>query len=347
MEEEKKTIKRGMLIFYCFVLLHAIGVIKLNVNIFQTFHEKYYDFKIKNVKKLHLSNDKKMGNIEGNINNYGHAVENDEYIFYLKDNLWLYRSDKEFKNGKTLVRQGSGNGICHLNIIGDYLLYMQGDNLIRRKIDGSEVSKVPMMDFTIDPHVIGDWIYFIKVSKNNSGICKMTINGENFKKISNVETYDMALYNGKIYYSFEYDKTRYLNCMDLDGNNKKVIVNVQTRDMIIEDNYIYYVDEKDYKLYKLNLKNKYIQLLVDEKVSKFCKNDIWIYYSKYGKQPLDEGEGLYKIDENGIDMKKINDDRDVENLSVIGKWIMYMSSEDREYPTLKRISKNDEIIPMN
>lgn len=348
MEKKKKTIKWGMLIFYCFVLGHIMGVIKLNTEVFQKFHEKYYDFKIRNVKKLYLSNDKQIGNTEGNINNYGNAVENDKYIFYLKDNIWLCRSDKEFKNEITLVKQESGHGIWHLNIVGDYLFYRQGENLIRRKVDGSEISKVPMMDFTIDTHVIGSWIYFIKVSKNNPGIYKMTINGEKLEKISNVDTYDMALYNEKIYYSFKYDETRYLQCMDLDGKNKKFITNIQTRNMIIENDYIYYVDEKDYKLYKLNLKNKKIQLLVDEKLSKFCKNDRWIYYSKDEKQTFDEGEGLYKIDENGMHMKKINGDREVENISVIGKWTMYMSSEDREYPTLKRISKNsDEIIPMD
>lgn len=87
------------------------------------------------------------------------------------------------------------------DLVGDYLIYMHNGHLVRREVDGKGVSKVPLKKFMVDLHIIDNWVYFIKISKAEGGIYRMSINGENIERLSSDETTDIAVYDSRIYYS--------------------------------------------------------------------------------------------------------------------------------------------------
>ena len=326
------------------LLLPSTGILD-DLNIFAMIGDKIYETKLENVEKLNLSSHGKLGNTIGNINAGGFAVESEEYFYYLKDSLRLCRSDKDFSNEMTIIENASGHGMWHLNIVNNYLVYLK-DNLIRYKLDDKKKSIVPIQKYMIDLHIKDEWIYFNRISNSDRGIYRMTLNGENIQMLSDVDSLDITIYEDKIYYSYKSNGMNYLDTMNLDGTDKTTLFHIMTRDMIIEDEGIYYLSD-DFMLSRLN-RDGTVEILSNEKISHYCKTDQLFYFTKYGDGETNENIGLYKMNLKGQNILQLSDGRLEEGISILGDWILYRSSEDNMYPTLKRVSIfTNEIIKMD
>ncbi len=326
------------------LLLSSTGLVD-GLNIFARIGDKIYETKLENVEKIDLSSHGKLGNTIGNINNGGFAVEGEDYFYYLKDALRLCRSEKDFSNEITMIENASGDGMWHLNIVDDYLVYLK-DDLIRYKLADKKKSKVPIQKYMIDLHIKDEWVYFIRLRKSDHAIYRMTLNGENLQMLSDVDTLDIAIFEDKIYYSYKSDGMDYLDTMNLDGTDKTTLAHIKTRDMIIEDEGIYYLSD-DFKLSRLN-EDGTVDVISNEKISHYCKTDQFFYFTKFGDGEINENMGLYKMNLKGQNILELSDGRLEEGISILGDWILYRSSEDNKYPTLKRVSiLTNEIILMD
>lgn len=335
--------------------LRSVGLIFLvtipiliNLGIVYKIESCYHEFKVRNIEKISLKENFTLGNSQNNINNYGGIAENDDYIFYFKDHLELCRSDKNFKNETYLIDKSSGSGMSYLNVIDDWIFYRSGKTLNRMKVDGTKKETIYYLGYILDIHVLDNWIYFINYS-DNFKIYKMDVNGQNLHRINDTSVQDISIYENRIYYSYEKDGEEYLESMDLNGQMKQLIGNILADDLVKYNGAMYYTNNTDFKLYKYDLKNdKEPQIMIDEEISSFLIVDDWIYFSKKAEDVGYPGTGLFRIDINGKNKQKINDDNDIEYLSSIGDWVLFLSGEDNRYPSLKRINiKNNMIIQMD
>ncbi|WP_240843634.1 DUF5050 domain-containing protein [Acidaminobacter sp. JC074] len=326
------------------LLLPSTGLLD-DWTIFSEVGDKIYETKLENVEKIDISTNGKLGNTLANINTGGFAVESDDYYYYLKDGLILCRSEKDFSNEEIIIENASGHGMWHLNTVDDYLVFLR-ENLVRYKLVDNKSTELPLQKYMIDLHIKDEWLYFIRLYKSDQAICRMTLNGENLQVLSDVDASDIAISGDKIYYSYEFDGRGYLDTMNLDGTDKTTLSNVKTRDMIIEDDEIFYLSD-DFKLSRLN-EDGTVDILSNEKISHYCKVDQFFYFTKFGDGKYNENEGLYKMDLKDQNILQLSYGRLEEGISVLGDWVLYRSSDDNMYPTLKRVSiLTDEIIPMD
>lgn len=91
---------------------------------------------------------------------------------------------------------------------------------------------------------------------DDSKICRIDVNGQNKQVLSDKRINDMAIYNGKIYYNYEYEDDGYLEVMNIDGTGKQFLTNIKTRNMIVDEEYVYYIDDAEEILYRVSLKDK-------------------------------------------------------------------------------------------
>jgi len=332
----------------CVIVLIIFLPVLLHFGVITNLQSSYHEFKVSDIEKITFNENLKLGNMVNNINNYGGVAENEEYIFYVKNHLQLCRSDQNFGNEIYLINKPSGSGMSYLNVMDDWIFYSSGKTFNRMKIDGSKNETIYSLGYLMDIHVMDNWIYFISF-RDNSKIYKMDVNGQNLQKLSDFAVKDISIYENRIYYSYEKNEKSYLESMDLKGEDKKVVANFLSYNLIKDKDILYFIDNKDFNIYKFNsIQDKEPKKLFEGKISKFTLVDNWIYFSEHSEDVGYPGKGLYKIDVNGNNKQKINNDNNIEYLNNIGDWILFSSSKGNEYPKLQRMNiKDNKVIEMN
>ena len=302
------------------------------------------EYKTRNVAILDLEETGLPGNTEGNLNSYGGAVESEDYFFYIKENLKLCRSDKDFKNEIALIDKRGGTGMNYLNTAGEWIFFTSGKTMNRMKSDGSGQETIYSMGYLLDVHLMDNWIYFISHS-DRYRLYKMDINGKNLQAISNKEIGDFSIYDGRIYFSHEKDGQGVLESMDTDGNDVRLVANILPYDLVKKGDTLYYTDRRDSNLYKYRLgEGGSPEKLVDRTLSKFIVAGNSIYYSLKSEDVGYPGKGLYRIGLDGGLSEKITGDASIEHPSSIGEWILFHSGEGHGWGTLKRIPAGEYAI---
>lgn len=319
------------------ILMH-VGIIDI-IGLKQTYHE----YKVRGIEKISFQENYIMGNSENNTNNYGIVAANEDYIFHVKDNSSIYRTDKNFDNEVKLVIESSGTGIWYLNIIEDWLFYREGKAIKRIKIDGSEKDTIFNLGYALDIHLLDNWLYFTSFH-DGFKLYKMTVNGENLEKIVDISVSDIAIYDNKLYYSYTSGGIDYLKSMDLNSQEEKLVANLHVMNMIIEDNLIYYINYNDNKLYQQDLSNNQTKSLLEDEITQFLKTEDYIYFMGKGEDGFHPGKGLYKISLNDSSIEMIHDNWFMQKINIIDDWILYISSsKDKQSPSLKRIHIEDSM----
>src|SRR6056297_249863 len=306
------------------------------------------EYKTRNVAMLDLEETGLPGNTEGNINSYGGAVESEDYFFYIKENLKLCRSDKNFNNEKLLIDKPGGTGMGYLNSAGEWVFFTSGKTMNRIKIDGSGQETIYSMGYLLDVHLLDNWIYFISHS-DRFRLYKMDTSGKNLHAISDKGIRDFSIYDGRIYFSHEKDGHGMLESMDMDGKDVRFVANILPFDLVKKGDTLYYTDSHDFNLYKYRLVEAgEPEKLVDRVVSKFIVSGNRIYYSLKSEDVGYPGTGLYMMGLDGGLAEKITDETSIENLSILGNWILFHSSENQGWGTPKRMPADGRsIIEMN
>lgn len=298
----------------------------------------YHNTQVKDVEMIEINPQEVLGNTNENTNNYGLGVENEEYMFYVKDHLNLIRANKDFQDKNYLIQKPSGTGISRLNMAGDWIFYSSGKTLNRIKIDGTDNQTIYKLGYLSDIHMKENWIYFINPSDGFS-VYRMDINGRNLERFLRVQASDIALYGDRLFFSHEEDGNGYLESIGLDGSHRRVERKVFAKDLTIRGGYYYFIGE-DYRLNRIEVdKNAQKQILVDEKVSSYIITDNGIFYSLHSKDVGYPGEGVYRIELDGSDRALVSDTYRVEGFTHVGEWLLFHSSDNElSSPVLKKLN---------
>lgn len=329
---------------FIFVLVILSVPIVLNSGLYWNTKIKYHNYKMRDVKQIQIQDSKSLGNTVSNSNNYGNAVETEDYILYVEDHLNLIKSDKDFTNKKYLIQKGSGSGIDRLNIVEDWVFY-SSESYNRMKLDGSQDIVLYKMSYLMEPQVVGNWIYFINFQDNHS-VYRMDVNGQNLERFIQKGVSDLAVYDNRLFYSSLEGDKGYVESVDLDGANKRLEFETGSsiRDLSRWNNDWYYING-DYRLIRADGKEPDLyQVPIDDNVSSYIITEEGIFYSLHGDDVGYSGDGLYKMDHLGFNKTLISDEKKVRGFSHISHWILYSSFNDQMYPVLKRIDlKTGEI----
>lgn len=343
----KKSIMDNKIMHYLIrplliVLLLVIFMVNFGLIDKMPFKIYYHNRKISGLEKIYFQENNLLGNTENNINNYGGIVEKGGKIFYIKDHSNIYKTDKNFSFETRIVKRSSPHGLQYLNLLDDWLIYREGKAIKRVKTDGSQMDTIFDLAYTLDIHLLDNYLYFILV-EDGFKLYRMDINGEGLEKILDKEVADIAIYDNKLYYSYKEKDMGYLKTLDLQEDKDVLMANLYTNDMILDKNIIYYIDGDNRKLYQYDLLNKEKKQITEDEISKFLKDEKAIYYMGKGENGFHPGRGLYKIDLDDGSQVKLNDDVFMETILLIDDWILYKSANTiDEMPGLKRISKYEK-----
>lgn len=293
----------------------------------------------------------KAGNTIGNIRNYGYAVENNNWIYYLAPNedsteIGIFKIKNNGKDKQQLYM--SELDIVSLNVYKDYIYfigsatetYLEEDDvdnkIYRMKTDGTNLEVLNDNELNNDCYeiyVVNNQIYYIGL---NAEICKMDLNGANKKIVSDNGTGFLGITKDYIIYNSDAgeeseDYVTYI--MNIDGTDAKPIIEGKRLYSVnIEGNYIYYGDA-DKKIYKTEIGSGVEEVLYDNiEAYNLNTNEGYAYYLNY----LDAENANYtvclfrvKLDGSTEAPEKLKELATYSSfIDVVGDWVIYMDSSD-------------------
>lgn len=326
----------GIAAFVLIILLVSISIFD-DLGLYWEINKIRHNNHVKNVKVVEINPDKVLGNSIENTNNYGFAVESDEYIFYIRDHFNLIRATKDFQNKKYLIEKSGGTNIMRLNIAGGWIYYSSGETLNRISVDGRDNETIYKWSYLSDIHMKDNWIYFINYS-DKFNVYKMDINGRNLERFLKVNTSDIAIYSDRMIFSHRIDGEGYVESIRLDGSDRRLEFEDIAENLIKWEDYYYYIGDR-YKLYRRSVdENTGPQILVDDKVSSYIIVDNKIFYSLHSDDVGYPGKGVYKIELDGTGKTLIMDTDRVGGFAKVGEWLLFHSSDNQLSPILKRLN---------
>jgi hypothetical protein len=306
--------KRGVIIAVITIILFCVGV-PLSLYLYPTSSNA----------SNNTSNNASIntiGNTSGNLANGGEAALQGEWIYYSNDGLYKIKTDG---TAKTKI---SSEGATHINVIGDWIYYINGNvgSIYKIKIDGTGKTKLFDDNEYYYMNVIGDWIYYAGVS-DSGGLYKIKTDGTEKTKISG-EYFDPKtnVVNDWIYwiyydysYGAGYGHFGKLYKIRTDGTGEIKIFDDLTADVNIVGDWVYYINYSDNsKLYKIKTDGTAkIMLIDDSTVASINVAGDWIYYSNQSNS-----FGLYKTKTDGTGKSMLIGDS-VGGINVVGDWIYY------------------------
>ncbi|MFA5576030.1 MAG: DUF5050 domain-containing protein [Tissierellaceae bacterium] len=319
---------------FLIILLVSLPVLR-DLGLFWEVNKIRHNNHIKNVEVIDIAPDRVIGNSVVNTNNYGFAVENDDYIFYIDDELSLVRVDKDFQNKKLLIEMPS-RSIMRLNIAGDWIYYSSGETLNRISFDGSSNETIYKLGYLLNIYMKDNWIYFINFS-DNSNVYKMDLNGGNLERFLMVNSSDIAIYGDRMIFSHLKDEKPYVESIGLDGSDRRLEFEDIAESLVIYGDYYYYIGE-NYRLYRRTMdKSTKPQILVDSEVSSYTIAGNEIFYSLHSSDVGYPGKGLYKIGLDGRENVQITNMEKVQGFAKVGNWLLFHSLDGQHLPRLNRM----------
>ena len=304
----------------------------------------------------------KVGNTIGNIRNYGYAIENNGWIYYLSPNedsseIGIFKIKNNGKDKQQLYM--SDLDIVSLNVYKGYIYfigsatetYLEDDELdnkiYRMKTDGTNLEILndnELNNECYEIYVVNDDIYYIGL---NAEVCKMDLNGANKTVIADNGTGYLGITDKYIIYNnmaSETDVEYVTYIMNLDGTDAKPIIEGKRLYSVnIEGKYVYYSDSNK-KLYRTEIGSNVEETLYEDiETYNLNTNNGYAYYLNY----LDEDNGdytvcLFRVKLDGSTQTPENL-KQLESYSqfidVVGNWVIYMDSSD-EAGFINLVNKN-------
>ena len=206
------------------------------------------------------------------------------------------------------------------------------------RIDGTGEGAIYKQGYVMEPHIIGDWIYFINFHDNHN-IYRMDLNGQNLERFIRENVSDLAVYDNRLFYSYMESDRGYVESVNMEGGDRRFEFQTDSsvRNLSRWENYWYYMDG-DYRLIRTEGTDPDIyQVPIDADVSTYIITEVGIFYSLQGEEVGYPGDGLYRMDHFGLDKTLEADTERVEGLACLGDWLIYHSSDNRMIPAIKMI----------
>ena len=298
---------------------------------------------VENIEQIYINFGDKLGTNTQNANNYGMGVENEDYIFYVEDNLSLVRVDKNFQDKTYLIQESGGSNISRLNLLGKWIFYTRGQTINRIMLDGTQNEAIYESGYSLNMHLKGDWLYFINFS-DGSNIYKMDINGRGLEKILDVDALDITFDDNYLIFSHKDEEEYYVEKMDILNSQRRVELKVLANTIVKWDEYYYFTGE-NYRLFKSKAGiEAEPQLLVDEEVSSYIITETGIFYSIFSGDVSYPGQKIFKIDLEGKNKALILDKTEIEGFTRIGDYVLFYFFDDDHVYKINKINIFTNII---
>lgn len=320
------------------LLVISIAIPQLNRSpLYWTVKGKYNDFRNRNVEVIQLEDS--SGNSVANINNHSFAAENQDHIFYIDDYFTLVKAEKDFSRKASLIDESNGSSLHDLNVLDDYIFFTSGSELYRMNLnDMSQSDILYKSSYIVDVHIVDNQIYFINFM-DDFRVYTMDVNGRNFRSFFDLRAEDIAIYDGRMYFSYAENELAFTESIGLDGKDRRIEFEEYASDLVIEDGYFYYLGEND-KLYRNKIaRPSQPQLLVDEEIYFYTIHDDRIYYTPNSNVRDYVGQGLYRASLDGSDKTEI-DDRSVHGggLNIVNGYLLFRSKNEHLSHRLVRLN---------
>lgn len=172
-------------------------------------------------------------------NETGYVGVTDKYIFYndypenpeSETDFVTYRADLDGSNYKII----NGERLYNLNVVGDEIYYVNGENSEIHKIDvNGENDALVYKSPAYNMNVIGDYIYYLNYKNENADsedetVCihKVKTDGTDHQIICEMENYSsfIGLAGDWVYYTDHDDNNYYINLIKNDGSEEVELFN--------------------------------------------------------------------------------------------------------------------------
>ncbi|WP_409227300.1 DUF5050 domain-containing protein [Gudongella sp. SC589] len=330
--------------FIVAIIILSIPVV-FESGIYWDLRIRYHNYTMRKVEQIEAINGEELGNTVDNTNNYGNGVESRNHFIYVENHMNLVKTDKDFQLKEYLIQKGGGYGVSRLNISGDWVFYSSGEPYSRMKLDGTKNQTIYKLGYVMEPHLIGDWIYFINF-QDNQNVYRMDLNGQNLERFIQKGVSDLAVFDNRLFYSYMDGERGRVESVHMDGSDRRLEFETDSsvRNLSRWNDYWYYMDG-DYRLIRTEGQDPDIyQVPVDGNVSAYIITEEGIFYSLQGEDVGYPGEGIYRMDHFGLDKTLLSDAIRVEGFTYLGGWLLFHSSDDLQPPTLKRLDLDSNSI---
>lgn len=266
--------------------------------------------------EVEASSDDAAGNSMVNAVNAGFAVETEDDIFYIEDDLNLVRTDKSFESKDYLQQGEGGSWIRNLNVVDDWIYFTKGESLERMKVDGTDHSTLYSLSYLSEMQIKGDWIYFLSW-KDDFNVYRMDLNGQNLDQLIDVRANSFTLHENRLLVSHE-DRDR-VESYDLNGEDPRIVLEDYADDLMVWEGYYYYLDEEA-GLYRSEIgENSEPELIKDDQVSAYLVAEQGIFYSLHSR------DGIFTMTLEGEEDMLLSASEKVEGLAKVGDSIIFSS----------------------
>jgi len=163
-------------------------------------------------------------------------------------------------------------------------------------------------------------------------VYRMDLNGENLKRLMDVEASDLAVYGDELFVSYDGVVER----MNLDGTVNEVILNESVRDLVRHDGHYYYIGS-DGKLYKRNENQASdTTVLVDRAVGTYTLTEDKVIYTLSSDNDINPSNGIHETDHHGSPGERIYASNYVDNLTKVGDSILFRKTNSFGTMEMKR-----------
>jgi hypothetical protein len=279
------------------------------------------------------------GSTNGNLNNGGHYVESNGWIYFTEIDLsmegnmntGLYKMRVDGSEKRKLYDEN----VYQLNVVNDMIYAIasyQGTSLkiLVMKTDGSKQHFIDQFRMgTNDVSglvVVNDQIFFSN-GDDGDALYRVKKDGSEAKKLNLVSSYKMVYDNEWIYY-FHRDpndskSVQQIRRIRLDGSHDSLVVDNATSNFIIIEDWIYYASiEQDGSIYRIGVDgNNQSKILGFQSGLKLNTDGTRIYYIDWTTNKL------FSITPDGTDILQLSQN-DASTIDIAGGWVYYLNGND-------------------
>ena len=237
-----------------------------------------------------------IGNTAGNINNEGLFCEYKDTVYFSNpyDGGSLYAMSADESN----IRKLNSSNVCNILAGGKYLYYFQRgahseggfENLRTVKsfnrcdLKGKNATGITR-DVVVSGQLIDNYLYLMTSTTEGPSFYKIRIDKKDKTVFEGLNINPACATNGTFYYNGN-DTNHYLYAWDTATDNTYEVFRGNLWYPVLSGDYVYYLDvERDYRLCRYSLTEKYVEVLSSERVDCYNVESGYIYYQTNGDTP--------------------------------------------------------------
>jgi hypothetical protein len=268
------------------------------------------------------------GNTSGNINNFGLAAMQGDWIFY-GNHTGIYRLRQD---GSEEI-QISNMSAFGLNVVGDWVYFLHNKSqrewhIYRMKTNGTEVQLLLGDEevMALYLNVVGEWMYFCLGREGGGTVWKMKTDGSELQQLNTVSSHYLNIVGNWIFFSNEDSDWRVYRMRASDGSGLQRATNFDSEYVNIVGEWVFFVfdseeDDEQMSIFRVSRDSEHSDVLI--RVNRDISSELnvvgdWIFYIN------NDNGSIYRIDIYGDNRSRLNTHVS-SSLSVVGDWIYYLA----------------------